>query len=84
MISIATRAPATPARLIRQGVFRLARDLIASLWRAWQIRVRCRELSAMPDELLKDVGITRCEIESIAIALVDSENDPSRRPRGWN
>jgi hypothetical protein len=37
----------------------------------------------MPDDLLKDVGISRCEIESIATALVDAETDVTRRPRGW-
>jgi len=84
MTSIATRAPAQPARFIRQRVFALAADLIRSLWRSWQIRERTRELHAMPDELLKDVGIYRCEIEQIATALVDAEIDPTRRLRGWN
>ena len=84
MTSIATRAPAQPARFIRQRVFALAADLIRSLWRSWRIRERTRELHAMPDELLKDVGIYRCEIEQIATALVDAEIDPTRRLRGWN
>ena len=84
MTSIATRAPVHPVRTIRQGVFTLAADLIRSLWRHWQIHERARELHAIPDELLKDVGIARCEIESIATALVDAETDPTRRPRGWN
>jgi uncharacterized protein YjiS (DUF1127 family) len=58
--------------------------LYISTWRSLEIRDQRRQLCAMPNDLLRDIGINRTEIESIAIALVDAEFDPTRRPRGWS
>lgn len=58
--------------------------LCSSTRRSLEIRDRRRQLCAMPNDLLRDIGINRTEIDSIAIALADAEFDPTRRPRGWS
>ena len=53
----------------------------ARLRRSIEIQQARRTLHALPDYLLKDIGIRRCEIESIAETLVDNPDKEPRRPR---
>jgi uncharacterized protein YjiS (DUF1127 family) len=57
------------------------RRLLQSIWRSIKIRHTRRQLQMMPDHLLKDIGISRCEIDSVAIALIDGR-DTTRRSHG--
>ncbi len=56
----------------------------AATWLArWLARRRMRRiLHEMPDHLLKDVGVSRSDIEYLAAAVVDGLQDPTRRHRG--
>src|SRR5262245_60200375 len=54
----------------RRAVWRLRRQML--------VREQRRMLREMPDELLRDIGILRTEIDYIAQALVDN---PSADPR---
>jgi uncharacterized protein YjiS (DUF1127 family) len=49
--------------------------------RSIKIRHTRRQLQMMPDHLLKDIGISRSDIDSVAAALID-EPDPTRRVHG--
>jgi uncharacterized protein YjiS (DUF1127 family) len=53
----------------------------ARLRRSIEIRQARRTLHGLPDYLLKDIGIRRCEIDSIAETLVDDSDMEPRRPR---
>lgn len=54
---------------------------LARLRRSIEIRQARRALQGFPDYLLKDIGIRRCEIHSIAEMLVDNPSMEPRRPR---
>jgi uncharacterized protein YjiS (DUF1127 family) len=49
--------------------------------RSIKIRHTRRQLQMMPDHLLKDIGISRSDIDSVAAALIDGP-DPTRRVHG--
>jgi uncharacterized protein YjiS (DUF1127 family) len=40
-----------------------------------------RELNQLSDHLLKDIGLSRADIDSIAKHLADGRSDATRRPR---
>jgi uncharacterized protein YjiS (DUF1127 family) len=54
------------------------RRALRGLRRQMLIREQRRMLREMPDELLMDIGILRCEIDQVALALVDN---PGADPR---
>ena len=51
----------------------------ARVARAMEIRRRRRILHALPDIVLKDIGMRRAEIDYLTEALVDGRTDPTRR-----
>jgi len=65
--------PSGGAGALRRSVKAIARFI--------KIRHTRRQLQAMPDHLLKDIGISRSDIDSIAIALIDG-GDTTRRLHG--
>ena len=52
--------------------------LIASATRAIEIGRRRRMLRTLPDDILKDIGISRCEIDYVAAAPADERRGPMR------
>ena len=77
MTDVAVYRPAKELSLaarVRQFVVRLAqgieRDIVAA-------RVQ-RELSALPDLMLRDIGLNRSDIRFVADALASGKSDPSR------
>ena len=58
------------------------RTLGEKIVRQHEIRRQRQTLYAMPDELLQDVGVSRCDIDGLAEQIVDGRTDPTRRPRG--
>jgi uncharacterized protein YjiS (DUF1127 family) len=79
-ISIREPAPSgTPAWLRRAAG--IVRRLAAEIRRAVDINSRRRMLHQMPDYLLKDIGISRSDIDYVAAVLVDEDDDTRRRRR---
>jgi uncharacterized protein YjiS (DUF1127 family) len=64
-----------PCPVARPG---LLRRMIARIMRARAIQAQRRMLRHLPDHLLKDIGINRCNIDYIAQAVVDEHDDPTR------
>jgi uncharacterized protein YjiS (DUF1127 family) len=60
----------------------ILRRLLHTMQRSVEISRRRRVLHQMPDYLLKDIGISRSEIDYVAVVLADERADPTRRPRG--
>ena len=58
--------------------------LFAATWRAYRLRVCRRMLYELPDEVLKDIGISRCEVRAIAMMIVDRQIDETRRSARYN
>jgi uncharacterized protein YjiS (DUF1127 family) len=56
-----------------------AAALLAAAWRAYRLRTCRRMLYDLPDEVLKDIGISRCEVRAIAQMIVDCQVDETRR-----
>ena len=54
---------------------------LQTLFKAMEKSHRRRMLQTMPDYLLKDMGISRCEIDAVVDGLVDGRIDPTRRQR---
>jgi uncharacterized protein YjiS (DUF1127 family) len=81
MISSAANGAAAVPSVIRPAggagwFIRAARAVL----RAYRVG-RCRRaLSMLSDHTLKDIGITRSEIDFLADAMVDNHRDPSRLP----
>jgi uncharacterized protein YjiS (DUF1127 family) len=73
-----TTIPASGAAL-RLG--RLATELGISLRRIILARATRRALDELPDDLLKDVGLTRGEIPFVARALACAHGEPARARR---
>ena len=51
------------------------------LFKAMEKSHRRRMLQTMPDYLLKDMGISRCDIDAVVDELVEGRIDPTRRQR---
>ena len=81
MSSIATQAPARPARFFGQGLLAFLQARFSAWRRSYEIRARSRALRSLPDALLRDIGISRCEIDSTVIAMLEAEADLTRRTR---
>jgi uncharacterized protein YjiS (DUF1127 family) len=66
--TVHTHAPgsrqATILDAFRRAAIRGAARLIAAIGQELRIRRDMRELAAMDDHMLKDLGLCRCEIES--------------------
>jgi uncharacterized protein YjiS (DUF1127 family) len=71
-----------PATRIEFAIWPLAPDtdlvqFVSRVWRSWirslAIRHLRRDLSSLPDWLLYDIGITRTDIPSIAVGIVDGD-----------
>jgi len=69
-----------PATRIEFAIWPLAPDIdpvqvVSQVWQGWMrslaIRHLRRDLSSLPDWLLYDIGITRTDIPSIAVEIVD-------------
>jgi uncharacterized protein YjiS (DUF1127 family) len=60
------------------------RRLVAAVHRAFDKSRRRRALQAMPDYLLKDIGISRCDIDAVVDAIVDGRDDPTRSHPLWS
>ena len=73
-------AKAMRPSVIELDVISFPRRWFAAFWRLMNIRDYSRQLHAVPDEILKDIGISRGEIESIATSIIDG--DPTRMSRG--
>ena len=74
-----TAASRHPSRGARAG---LIRRLFNAVVRSIAITHNRRFLQAMPDYMLKDIGINRSEIDSFVVSIVDEIPDPTRRSRG--
>ena len=73
MSAIAQDMP-LPRAFARPG---LLRRLLAHIKRARTIQVQRRLLHELPDHLLKDIGINRCNIDYVTQAIVDEREDPT-------
>jgi uncharacterized protein YjiS (DUF1127 family) len=72
-VSLAARANAS-GTAARPSLFH---RLLAHIVRARTIHARRRLLNQLPDHLLKDIGISRCNIDYVASALADGRDDPT-------
>jgi uncharacterized protein YjiS (DUF1127 family) len=54
--------------------------IFARLWRFIQMGRSRRALRGLPDHILKDIGIRRCEIDAIVAQLIDNPDAEPRRP----
>lgn len=61
-------------RLVRRVFNRIHRAVLASTMR--------RELQKVPDHLLKDIGVSRSEIDAIVAGIVDGTVGMTRQARG--
>jgi len=59
------------------------RRLVAAVARWNHIRCQRRVLHEMPNEILRDIGINRSDIDGLAEQIVDGWSDPTRRPHGF-
>jgi uncharacterized protein YjiS (DUF1127 family) len=46
------------------------------------IKAQQRQLYQLSDRMLKDIGLSRCDIDSLAASLVDGQSDRTRSTRG--
>jgi uncharacterized protein YjiS (DUF1127 family) len=60
------------------------RQSIASIAQALRRRQTQRALYDLSDPVLKDIGVRRCEIDSVAQSLASGTWDDTRIPRGLN
>jgi uncharacterized protein YjiS (DUF1127 family) len=60
----------------------LLSSLFKSLQRSLAIAQNRRVLQGIPDNFLKDIGISRSEIDSVVLSAVDDVADLTRRLRG--
>jgi uncharacterized protein YjiS (DUF1127 family) len=58
------------------------RHLFSAIQRSIAIARNRRALQGTPHYLLKDIGISRSDIDSIVVSMVDGIPDPTRRSRG--
>lgn len=67
-----------PASTVR----RIAAAMRRSLRRSLTARRTREALSDLPDDLLRDVGLSRCDITFVANSLAAEQQDPSREAHG--
>lgn len=60
---------------------RIAAELECLLHRAIVAHETRRALNGLPDDLLRDVGLNRCEIPYVAAARVSGGGDRTRHPQ---
>ena len=77
-MTLAARADAMSGRATRPS---LLRRLVAHIVRARTISVQRRLLNELPDHMLRDIGLYRSEIDYVARALADGDDDPTRHLR---
>jgi uncharacterized protein YjiS (DUF1127 family) len=75
MDTVAPRAVTQFATTAREA----ARRLLDQAVRAYRRRICRLMLQDLPDEILRDIGISRSEIPSVARMVVDRQIDDSRR-----
>jgi|GEM_PF-4930675 len=74
------RSPAAVLRRLARGIARAAGDTRT----AYRRRQAVRELSALSDRMLKDIGIARGEIPALISALDEATFEHGRRPASTN
>jgi uncharacterized protein YjiS (DUF1127 family) len=74
-MSATTQDISLPRPAARPG---LLRRLFARIMRARTIQVQRRLLRELPDHLLKDIGLNRCNLDYVTEAIVDEQDDPTR------
>lgn len=57
--------------------------IVRKIERYIEIRNARRMLRELPDSTLKDIGISRCDIDAILDGRPDIANDETRRSRDW-
>lgn len=83
MTTIAAHGPAPfvgPAA--GPGLFRRVRRVLRAGATFLRLRRNRRGLAELSDRTLKDIGLRRCEIDSIADTVADGGWDMTRMPRG--
>lgn len=71
---------ATPFSSAAMRCYRLAADLGCLFHRALKTHETRRALTDLPDNLLRDVGLHRSEIDFVADAVASEKGDPTRDP----
>ena len=64
------------------GILALAQRAGWGLWRWYQVHQTTRQLSALPDHMLNDIGLSRSMLVSATINRV-REEEASRRGAWW-
>lgn len=71
-------AAATSASMLKAAVLSVGKR-ISSVWNFWAYRRTMTQLVTLDDHMLKDIGITRCDVN--AAATLRYSNDPTSRLR---
>lgn len=71
-------AAATSASMLKAAVLSVGKR-ISSVWNFWAYRRTMTQLVTLDDHMLKDIGITRCDVN--AAATLPYSNDPTSRLR---
>jgi uncharacterized protein YjiS (DUF1127 family) len=75
--SVAANQPVSAVQAVRAGRFpRIFRRVV----RAYQVGRARAALSALSDATLKDIGVSRSEIDFVAERMVDGDRDTLRMP----
>jgi uncharacterized protein YjiS (DUF1127 family) len=75
--------PATlPPNRWLAGLDRTASAAVLRLRAAWRQRRELRRLAAFDDRMLRDIGVSRGDVERALASPFRHEVDPERRPRG--
>jgi uncharacterized protein YjiS (DUF1127 family) len=78
MSSMETAAPSAVTQFATSAR-EAARRLLDQAMRAYRRRVCRLMLQELPDDVLRDIGISRCDIPAVARIVVDRQIDESRR-----
>ncbi|WP_306261518.1 DUF1127 domain-containing protein [Pararhizobium sp. IMCC21322] len=71
-------AAATSASMLKAAVLSVGKR-ISSVWNFWAYRSTMTQLVTLDDHMLRDIGITRCDVN--AAATLPYSNDPTSRLR---
>jgi uncharacterized protein YjiS (DUF1127 family) len=66
----------------RQFILHLADAAWRAISRSIRVRLQRKVLHELPDDILKDIGLSRGEIDGLAKALVENGRDATRR-QAW-